>query len=98
MPANVRYAIKASSITPLEEAMDKAYEMEENMLESNVDLELILGKVQRQLTSLTINPQRAPTLRNGESSGSRRGIFFGNPPNIRNTPDIAQAERDQEIA
>ena len=49
MPTNVKYAIKASSITTLGEVMDKSYEREENILESNVDPELILGKVQRKM-------------------------------------------------
>ena len=37
--------------------MMKAFKMEENMLESNVDLEVILGKVQREIPSLSMNPQ-----------------------------------------
>jgi hypothetical protein len=77
--------------------MDKAYDVKENMLEGNTDLELILGKVQRQMRRLSINPLHAPTTRNGESLGTGRGICFGNPPNIRNTPNVEQAWRDQEI-
>ena len=45
MPANVRYAIKAFGIIDLDEAIEKAHNMEEKMLKSNVDLELILGRV-----------------------------------------------------
>ena len=72
--------------------------MEENMLKNNVDLELILGKVQRKMTNLSINPQCSSTSRRGEILGTRRGLFYGNPPNIRNVPDLAQSNRDQEIA
>ena len=56
MLANVRYAIKDPGITNLYEEMEKAYVMEENMLESNVEFELILGRVQRKMTNLSINP------------------------------------------
>lgn len=51
MPTNVIYVIKASSITTLDDGMEKENVMEENMLESNVDLVLILG-----MTSLSMNP------------------------------------------
>lgn len=37
MPSNVKYEIKASRISILEEAIMKAYEMEESMLESNAN-------------------------------------------------------------
>jgi hypothetical protein len=37
MPTNVKYAIKSARIDTLENAMQKAQEMEEDMLESNVD-------------------------------------------------------------
>lgn len=55
MSANVKYAINVSNITTLEEAMEKDYEMEENMLESNCDLEVVLGKLQRKVSSLSLN-------------------------------------------
>ena len=45
MQTNVKYTIKSFGITTLEEAMEKTYEMEENMLKSSIYLELILGKV-----------------------------------------------------
>ena len=96
MPTNVRHAIMASSITILDEVIEKSYEMEENMLESNVDLKFILDRVQRQMTSLSINPKRGFLSRNGESLGTTRGLFYGNPPNVRNTPDAAQIRREQE--
>lgn len=49
------------------------------------------------MTSLSMNPQCALILRNGESLGTGRGLFYGNLPNVQNTPDVAQARRDQEI-
>ena len=27
-----------------------------------------------------------------------RVLFLGNPPNIRNTPNVAQVQRDQDIS
>ena len=76
IPANVKYAIKASSITTLDEAMENAYEMEENMLKKNVDLELILGKVLRKMKNLSLDHHRAPISRNEEGLGTRRSLFF----------------------
>jgi hypothetical protein len=40
--------------------------MEEIMIETNVDPEIILGKVQREMTNLTIENQRASGSRNVE--------------------------------
>lgn len=57
MLANVRYIIKDLGITDLDEVVHKVYEMEENMLASNANPELILAKVQRQMTNLSMNPQ-----------------------------------------
>lgn len=71
--------------------------MEENMIESNDDPELILGKVQRKMTGLFINRHCSLVSRNGESLGKTRGLFYGNPTNVRNTPYVAQVRRDQEI-
>ena len=45
MPSNVRYTLKDSDITDLDEAIEKAHEMEENMLKSNIDPNIILGRV-----------------------------------------------------
>lgn len=64
MPTNVKYAIKDTSITTLDEAMVKAYVMEKNMVEINPDLELILGRVMRHMTNLSVNNQHACTSRN----------------------------------
>ena len=52
MLTSVKYAIKASSIFNLEEARMKEYEMEQNMLESNIDSEVIFRKFQRKMLSL----------------------------------------------
>jgi hypothetical protein len=41
----------------LEESMIKATEMEESMIETGVDLDIILGKVQRRLGGLSIGNQ-----------------------------------------
>jgi hypothetical protein len=47
MPPNVKYAIRTSQMDTLEEAMTKATEMEEIMIETSDDPDNILGKVQR---------------------------------------------------
>lgn len=65
MLANVKYTIKASRITTLEEAMVKAYEMEENMLGRNANLELILGKIKRQMSIFLVSPKCDPILQTG---------------------------------
>jgi hypothetical protein len=66
MPTNVKYAIRASQIEDLDGAMSKANEMEEIMIETNVDPEIILGKVQRKMDNLTIENQGASTSKNVE--------------------------------
>lgn len=98
MPMNVRYAIKDTSITNLDEAIDKAYVIEENMVKSNVDKEMILGKFQRQMATLSINPQWSPTSRSGEILGTERGLFYVNPPNTTNALESTQSWRYEEIA
>ena len=55
--------------------MEQDFVMEENMLESNVDLEFIMCRVKRKMTNLPVNPQCHPASRNGESSGTGRGVF-----------------------
>lgn len=88
MLANVRYTIKDSGITTLDEEMEKEYDMEENMLDNDIDIELILGKLQRKMTILLVNPYCASISRNGESSIIKRGLSFGNPPNVRITRGV----------
>lgn len=60
MPSIVKYAIKSSNIITLEDVM------EENMLESNVDLEIMLGKEQRKMSSLTVSNQNTSSSRLGD--------------------------------
>jgi hypothetical protein len=50
MPTNVNYAIRYPQINDLHGAIEKETKMEECMLDTNVDPEIILGKVQRQIT------------------------------------------------
>jgi len=57
MSANFKHAIKSTRIATLENAMQKEKEMEEDMLESNVDPVVILGKGQRQMTYLIVSNQ-----------------------------------------
>jgi hypothetical protein len=63
MPSNVNYEIRDSQINTLDDAMRKETEMEGYMLESNVDPEIILGRVQRQMTSLSVSSQVPSTSR-----------------------------------
>jgi hypothetical protein len=56
------------------------------MLETNVDPEIILGKVQRQMTTLSISPQGPSTSRSVENRATGGGIIQGVPPNVRNDP------------
>jgi hypothetical protein len=66
MPLNVKYAIRTSQMDTLEEEMTKATEMEEIIIETGVDPNIILGKVQRQLGGLNIDDQGSSRLRNNE--------------------------------
>jgi hypothetical protein len=66
MPPNVKYSIRTSQMDILEEAMTKATEMEEIMIEMGVDPTIILGKVQRQMRGLDIDNQGAYNLRINE--------------------------------
>jgi hypothetical protein len=69
--------------------------MEEYMLETNVDPEIILGKVQRQMTSLSISPQGPSTSRSSENRAIGGGILQGVPPNVRNDPGVSQETRQK---
>jgi hypothetical protein len=57
MPPNVKYAIRTSQMDTLDEAMTKATEMEEIMIETSIDIDIILGRVQRQMGRLNIYNQ-----------------------------------------
>jgi hypothetical protein len=57
MPSNVKFTIRASQIETLDEAMIKESKMEESVLETGVDLDIVLGKVKRCMASLNIHDQ-----------------------------------------
>jgi hypothetical protein len=54
IPSSVNYEIRVSQINTLNEETKKETKMEEYMLETNVDYDIILGKVQRKMTSLSL--------------------------------------------
>jgi hypothetical protein len=93
IPPNVNYAIKYSQLNDLDRAIKKETEMEEFMLETNVDPEFILGKVQRQMNIMSISHQGPYTSRNVENQGTHGGIFQGIPPNVRKDPVSTQETR-----
>jgi len=47
MPPNVKFTIRDSQIETLDEAMIKATDMEEIMIETGTDPNIILGRVKR---------------------------------------------------
>jgi hypothetical protein len=53
--------------------------MEEYMLETNVDPKIILGKVQRHMTSLALSSQGPSTSRSTEDEKLGEGFFKANP-------------------
>ena len=57
MLENVKYKIKDYNIISSKDAIKKAYEMEENMLQGNIVSEVILEKIQRQISSLLLTNQ-----------------------------------------
>jgi len=57
MPPNVNFSIRDSQIDTLKEAMIKATKMEENMIETNVDPNIILRRMQGKIDNLNINDQ-----------------------------------------
>jgi hypothetical protein len=59
MPPNVKYAIRTSQMDTLEEAVIKATEKEEIMIEIGAYPDIISRKVQRQLGGLSIDDQGA---------------------------------------
>jgi hypothetical protein len=67
MPAYVKYVIRVAQIEYLGGAMRKETKMEEIVIETNVDPEIILGKVQRQMDNLVIANQQALTSNNFEN-------------------------------
>jgi hypothetical protein len=61
--------------------MNKVIEMQEIMFETNVDTEIILGKVQRQMDTLNISDQGTSTSRKAvyqrERNTEKQGIGGG---------------------
>jgi hypothetical protein len=107
MLLNVKYAIKTSQMDALEEAMTKSTEMEEIMIETGIDPDIILGKVQRNIGGLIIDNQGASGLRKNEELKSRvaqnqmvvGGFFRGTIPNVKIDPMAAQeTKKNIEIA
>jgi len=60
--------------------------MKQYMLKTNDDPGIILGKVQRQMTTLSISPKGASTSRSVENQETGWGILQGVPPNVKNDP------------
>jgi hypothetical protein len=82
-------------------------EMEEIMLETGVDPDIILGRVQRQMDNLAISNQEASSSRRNEdqktchteNQGVGGGFFKGTIPNVKNDPTATQETRQRmEIA
>jgi hypothetical protein len=81
MPSNVKYPLNLEWITTLYEAMIKSIDMERHVLESNVSLEIILIRVQGEVSRSSISTQFFSSYRGVEERGVGRGIFQGHPPN-----------------
>ena len=64
--------------------MRRMTEIEYFMIESNVDPEIILGKVQRQMIDLSFSSQVPYTSRVVEERGVGRGKFQEKPLNVTN--------------
>ena len=56
-----------------------------------------MGIVQRQMLSLLVNPQCFPIAQASEGFGIGRGLFLGNPPNVKNSFGVVKVQRDEEI-
>jgi len=93
MNSNVNYTIRDSKTNDLNEAIQKETNMEEYMLETNVTPDIILGKVQTQMTTLSLSPQVPSTYRSSKTQAIGGGILQGVPPNVRNDHGAAQETR-----
>jgi hypothetical protein len=93
IPSNVKYVIRADQINYLDGDIHKASGMEEIVIEKNVDLEIILEKIQIKMTNLTIANQRASGSRNVDKRGIG-GIFQGVIPDVRN--DLATTQETKQ--
>ena len=98
IPPNVKYAIRTSQMDTLEEAITKAIEMEEIMIETGVDPDIILERVQRNMGGLNIDNQGASSSRKNEEFKPRMaqnqtvggGFFKGTIPDVKFDPVAAQ--------
>ena len=90
MTSNVNYAIRVAQINTLNEEIQKATKMVEYVLETNVDHEIILGKVQRQMTSLALSSHGPSSSRSTKGGAVGAGIFQGQLPNARNNHETTQ--------
>jgi hypothetical protein len=70
IPPNVKYSIRTSQMDNLEE-MTKSIEMEEIMIKTGANPDIILGKVQRKLGGLHIDNQGASSSINNEEFNPR---------------------------
>jgi hypothetical protein len=103
MPWNVKYSIRTSQMDTLEEAMTKGTEMEEIMIETGVDPNIILGKVQRQLGGLSIDNQGSSSSRKNEEFKPRLtqnqtiggGFFKGTVQDVKVYPVAAQETKQR---
>jgi hypothetical protein len=95
MPSNVKYAIRDAQIEDLDGAIRKEIEMEEIMIETNVNPEIILGKVQREMGNLTIENKGSSSSKNLEKRGIGGGIFQGVILDVRN--DLATTQETKKI-
>ena len=88
----------------LEEAMTKSTEMEEIMIETGVNPNIILGRVQRHLGGLNIDNQGASSSRKNDEFRYRvaqnqmvgGGLFKGTIPDVKVDP-VATQETKQRI-
>ena len=77
--------------------MEITYKMEENILERNAKSEVILAKFQREMSSFSLKSQHDLVSQDSEGAITGRGLFVGNPPNVRNVLYFPQVWRDKEI-
>jgi len=107
MPPNVKHAIRTSQMDTLEEVMTKATDMEEIMIETGVDPDIILGKLQRHIGGLNIDNQGAYNSRRNKEFKPRAthnqmeggGFFKGTLPDIKFDPVTTQKTKHRiEIA
>jgi hypothetical protein len=95
MLSNVKYSIRDDQINNLYGDMNKETKMEGIMIETNANPNIILGKVQREMTNLTITNQGVLSSNNVEKRGIGR-MFQGVIPYVRNDPVTTQ-ETDKRI-